>query len=193
MENLTREECHQLCQIVLRILSEFISNDIKDPTYLRNKFAQIHAKTFTLVYIDIYPNYINDLLELILSGNQLAVDYYTRILINIHSEIGDKYIARSQAWADRNALIKDAVRDKNMNDLVASWFKILTDGGNSEEILENTLIIIGLYVDWMDIALFVTPQCLNTIVGYLTRKQERNTTCNTLIQILSKKCRQKTN
>ena len=187
VENLTREECHQLCQTILKILTEFISNDIKDPTYLRNKFAQIHAKTFTLVYIDIHPNYINDLLGLILTGNQLALDYYTRILINIHSEIGDKYIARSQAWTDRNAVIKDAIRDKSMNDLVASWFKVLTDGGNSEEILENTLIIIGLYVDWMDIALFVTPQCINTIVGYLTHKQQRNTTCSTLIQILSKK------
>jgi len=187
VENLTRDECHQLCQTVLRVLSEFVSNDIKDPTYLRNKFAQIHAKTFTLVYIDIYPNYINDLLKLTASGNQLAIDYYTRILVNIHSEIGDKYIARSQAWTERNAVIKDALRDKNMNDLVSSWFKILTDGGHCEEILENTLIVIGLYVDWMDIALFVTPQCINTVVGYLTREQERKTTCNTLIHILSKK------
>ncbi|KAI5970796.1 LOS1 [Candida margitis] len=187
VENLTRDECHQLCQVVLRMLSEFVAHDIKDPAYLRNKFAQIHAKVFTMVYIDIYPNYINDLLELISSGNQLAVDYYARILNNIHSEVGDKYIARSQAWVDRNVMIKDALRDKNMNDLVASWFKVLTGSGNSEEILDNTLNIIGSYVDWMDIALFVTPQCINTIVGYLTRKQERNTTCNTLIQILSKK------
>lgn len=114
------------------------------------------------------------MLKLTASGNQLAIDYYTRILVNIHSEIGDKYIARSQAWTERNAVIKDALRDKNMNDLVSSWFKILTDGGHCEEILENTLIVIGLYVDWMDIALFVTPQCINTVVGYLTREQEKD-------------------
>ncbi|KAI5960803.1 LOS1 [Candida pseudojiufengensis] len=187
VQSLSREESHQLVQSLFKILSELISNDIKDQSYLRNKFGQIFGKVFTQVYMNIYPDFLKNLHEIIQNNNQLTLDYYTRILINIHLEIGDKYIARLPEVAERNMLLKDAIRDKDMNELVSSWFGILAQDKNSEEILDNTLNIVGQYVDWMDISLFVSPQYINTIIGYLNREQERNTTCDTLIHILSKK------
>ncbi|CAK9442068.1 uncharacterized protein LODBEIA_P58390 [Lodderomyces beijingensis] len=188
VEKLSQDDSYQLSQTVFKILADYIHHDIKDPSYLRNKLAQIFAKTFTQVYLTINPAFLANLLETTQSKNQLSIDYYTRILLGIHSEIGDRYIARSPELSERNIVLKDAIRSKDMSSLVSSWFKILGDNNsNSDEILENTLNIIGQYVDWMEISLFISPESINTIIGYLDRERQRNATCDSLIHILSKK------
>lgn len=181
------EQLYTLNQQVFKILNDYINSNVRDPTHLRNKFAQIFGKLFCRVYLNIYPNFIKDLFVLIDGNNQLAVDYYTRILLAIHLEIGDKYITRSQEIQERNNLLKDGIRVNDMQQLVNSWIKILSDHSNSDEILDNTLTIVGQYVNWMDISLFISPGFINSIFGYLTREQQRNTTCETLVDIIAKK------
>ena len=101
-------------------------------------------------------------------NNLLAIDYYTRVLIGIHSEIGDKYITRSQEIHDRNNLLKDAIRTQDMQQMVTSWIQILTNPSfaHSEEILNNTLKIVGQYVSWMEISLFISPEFINTVFSF---------------------------
>ncbi|KAI3405087.2 LOS1 [Candida oxycetoniae] len=186
-DELNQEECHQLSLTMFKLLSAYILHQVKDPPYLKNKLAQVFAKIFTRVYLTTCPNFLVDLLASIESNSQLAVDYYTRILISIHLEIGDKYIRRSPSISERNNLLRDAIRDKDMTSLVSSWFKILSDTNNTSEILNNTLNIIAQYVDWMEISLFVSPRTISIIASYFQREGERNSTCETLIRILSKK------
>ncbi|EDK47395.1 conserved hypothetical protein [Lodderomyces elongisporus NRRL YB-4239] len=186
-ENLDPEDCLQLCQTLFKMLSEFIVNDLKDEAFLRNKLAQVFAKVFTQVYISTVPDFLTNLLATTQTNSQLALDYYTRILMSIHMEIGDKYITRSPALSERNMTLKDAIRSRDMSALVTSWFNILENTNNLDEVLDNTLNIIAQYVDWMEIGLFVSPQSINTIIGYLSRENERNSTCETLIHILLKK------
>ncbi|RCK65484.1 Exportin-T [Candida viswanathii] len=183
----TDEQLYALNQQIFKILNDYVNYNVRDSTFLMNKLAQIFAKLFCRVYWKIHPNFIKDLFALIEGNNQLAVDYYTRILLAIHLEIGDKYIARSQEIQERNNVLKDCIRVNDMQQLVSSWIKILSDGSNSDEILDNTLKIVGLYVSWMDIGLFVSPGFISSIFGYLTKEQQRNTTCETLTDIISKK------
>lgn len=197
IDKLSQEQVFTLNQELFKCLSSYINNNLQDPTHLRNKFAQILAKQFCQVYINIYPNFIKDLLELINvseatstnPNNLLAIDYYTRVLIGIHSEIGDKYITRSQEIHNRNNLLKDAIRTQDMQQMVTSWIQILTNPSfaHSEEILNNTLKIVGQYVSWMEISLFISPEFINTVFSFLQNSKLRNTTCETLIDIISKK------
>ncbi|KAG7663317.1 LOS1 [[Candida] subhashii] len=187
IDKLNQEQLFSLNSQIFKVLEQYIANNIKDATHSRNKFAQIFAKTFCHVYINIYPKFIKDLFSMISTNNQLALDYYSRIILSIHSEIGDKFISRSREGQERNNLLKDAIRLNDMESLVINWFKILSNQNNSTEILENTLKIVGAYISWMEIGLFVSAEYINIILTYLNRTDERNVTCETIMEIISKK------
>ncbi|CAI5760373.1 unnamed protein product [Candida verbasci] len=187
IENLNEDQLFSLNNQIFKKLSQYISNEVREPSHLKNKFSQIFSKMFCSVYLNINTNFLKDVLLLTQSNNQIALDYYTRILIGIHSEIGDKYIVRSQEFQDRVTLLKDAIRNNDMTQLVESWKSILTNSSNNDEILDNTLKIVGSYVTWMEISLFVSPQFINTILSFLKSEKQKNTTSQTIIDILSKK------
>ncbi|KAG2734726.1 hypothetical protein G9P44_002732 [Scheffersomyces stipitis] len=187
IEKLSSEQLYSLNDQLFKTLSSYISNDVSDPIYLRNKFSQLFAKIFCYVYLNIYPNFFKSLFELISSNKQIALDYYTRIVIAIHYEIGDKFIARSRELQDRNNLLKDAIRLNDMNALVSSWGKILQVPSNSSEVLNNQLKIVGQYINWMEIGLFISNDYMRSIFQYLNKEHQRNETCMTLIEIISKK------
>ncbi|KAK6201622.1 armadillo-type protein [Scheffersomyces amazonensis] len=187
IENLSDDQLFSLNSKLFELLAGYITNDISDPIYLKNKLAQIFAKLFRYVYLTVYPNFIKDLHTIISSNNQYALDYYTRIIIAIHYEVGDKFVNRNDNLLERNTLLKDAIRANDMNSLVAVWSNILTQISNSPEILNNTLTIVGQYISWMEIGLFVSNDFINSIFQFLNRKDQRNITCSTLIEIISKK------
>lgn len=192
MSKLSSEQLLTLNNSLFQYLNNLISSNFNDPPYLKNKLSGLFGNLFCHVYLNVYPSFIKDLLGLILSfTNELCLDYYTRILIAIHFEIGDKFISRSREFQDRNNLLKDAVRENDMNQLVESWAKILLDvppgTTANDDILNNTLKIIGQYIGWMEINLFIGTGFLNTIFQYLKVENEKNQTCLTLIEVISKK------
>lgn len=192
MSKLNPDQLLALNNSLFGYLNNLITNNLNDPPYLKNKLSGIFANLFCHVYINVNPSFLKDLLSLISSStNQLSFDYYTRIIVAIHSEIGDKFISRSREFQDRNNLLKDAVRERDMNQLVESWAKILRDVPHgtvsNDDILNNTLKIIGQYIGWMEINLFIGIGFLNTIFQFLKVENERNQTCLTLIEVLAKK------
>ncbi|KAK6458473.1 armadillo-type protein [Scheffersomyces xylosifermentans] len=187
IDKLNDEQLFTLNTQLFKTLGQYIANDINDPIYLRNKFAQLFSRIFCAVYLNIYPNFLKDLLNLIATNNQNATDYYTRIIISIHYEIGDKFIARTREVQERNNLLKDQIRINDMNSLATSWGKILQNPQNSNEILNNTLKIIGQYINWMEISLFISNDFMRSIFQYLNKEDQRSETCLALIEIVSKK------
>ncbi|ODV82064.1 Xpo1-domain-containing protein [Suhomyces tanzawaensis NRRL Y-17324] len=187
VDKLNEQQLFDLNTKVFEVLMAYLSNNVSDPTYLRNKFASIFGKLFCYVYTSIYPAFFKDLFNLINPPTQLSIDYYTRIVIAIHYEIGDKFISRTKEIQERNNLLKDSIRANDMNELVSSWFKILQTPTNSDEILNNALIIIGQFINWMEISLFVSGECVSTVLQYLDKPEQRNETCSTIIEIISKK------
>ena len=203
LSKLNQEDILDLNRKLFKYVESLISSSINESNFLKNKFTEILSKIFCLTYLNIYPDFLKDYLQLIESNNNMAIDYYLRLLISIHQEIGDKLILRSKEEQERNTLLKDQIRVNDMNPLVLSWNNILR---NSIEIsddlsnisdfdkslinnsLENCLIVIGQYVNWMDINLFVNNDFFNMIFQVLIKNfQQKNQCCLTIIEILSKK------
>lgn len=161
----------------------------EDPAYLKNKLALLFADLFLKLYLQLYPQFLSDWLEVYATGKPRAVDYYTRTLLAIHTEIGDKFILRLRPNQELIGAVKDQIRTMDMDRLVALWHEILQGGPDrwSDDIIVNTLDLVGLYVLWMEISLFVKPEVVTTIFGYLRVHSARNQCCVCVSEIVAKK------
>lgn len=189
-ENIALLAANDLADLNTRLfayLDTLVASNVCDAVYLRNKLAGLLASLFCRVYTSIRPGFLRDLLKLAESGSTVALDYYTRVVIAIHYEIGDKLIPRSKEEQDRNTVLKDAVRATDMEALVASWYRILSASSSDNEVLNNTLVIVGQYINWMEISLFVTNDFLGLVFQYLKVPEKKNQACLTLIEVISKK------
>lgn len=192
-ENITKlnnEQLYELNSDLFQYLNYVINSNINDPVYLKNKFAGIMGNLFCFTYLSINPNFLKDLLALIADNNLIAIDIYSRIIIAVHTEISDKFISRSREVQDRNNLLKDQIRTNDMNLLVDNWQKILRNPEliqHNNDVLNNFLKIIGYYINWMEITLFISNDFINIIFQYLNKPDQRNETCLTLIEVISKK------
>lgn len=164
-----------------------VTND--DPAYLKNKLALLFADLFCKLYLQHHPQFLSDWLEVYATGKPRAVDYYTRTLLAIHLEIGDKFILRLRPNQELIGLLKDQIRTMDMDRLVALWHDILQGGPGRwpDDVIVNTLDIVGLYVLWMEISLFVKPEVVTTIFDYLRVHSARNQCCLCVLEIVAKK------
>ncbi|SGZ55489.1 CIC11C00000003148 [Sungouiella intermedia] len=185
-DKLSQEQLFTLNTNLFKYLNDVISSDQDDQVYMKNKFSDIFAKLFCYVYSQLDADFLKKLLLMILSHHVLSVDYYLRIMISIHSEVGDKLISRSKDAQNRNNILKDLIRERDMALLVASWKSILTSA-KDPVLLDNALKIVGYYIDWMEISLFILDGFLSVIFNYLKLSELRNQACLTLIEIISKK------
>lgn len=195
IQQLSADELYKLSDTLFECLKR---EDENTPVYLKNKLAGTLGNLFCFVYLEVRPSFLKDLLSMS-EESSLLTDYYTRIILAIHSEIGDKFISRSREVQERNVNLKDKIRVTDMASLVANWKSILNAGATKDtsdaastattsDVLNNTLKIVGSYIEWMDITLFVSePAFINCIFQYLTKPYQRITTCSTLIEIISKK------
>lgn len=185
-DKLSQEQLFDLNSKLFKYWNDVISTDQDDRIYMKNKFSDIFARVFCYVYPQIDTEYLKKLLLMILSQHVLSVDYFLRIMISIHSEVGDKLISRSKDIQNRNNILKDLIRERDMALLVASWKSILTSV-KDPVLLDNALKIVGYYIDWMDISLFILDGFLSVILDYLKLSELRNQACLTLIEVISKK------
>lgn len=192
-ENISRlsaAELYALSETLFTFLKTNLNKSpLQVPVYLKNKFAGTLATLFCHTYLEIRPSFIKDLLQLSEESVELT-DYYVRVILAVHSEIGDKFISRSKEYQDRNTNLKDSIRINDMNSLVSNWKKILQNPSQTatSDILNNTLKVVGSYIEWMEITLFISDSTfINCIFQYLTQPNQRIETCSTLIEIISKK------
>lgn len=188
------ENVHRLLATELGHLSDTLLAHVKDasvslpPAFVKNRLAAVAASVFCRVYIEVRPQFLRDLMAAA-AASPVVADEYIRIVLAIHSEIGDKFILRLREAQERNVLLKDQIRVTDMAALVGSWKKILTaPADNNDDLLSNTLKAVGAYIEWMDITLFVADSSFtNCVFSYLGRSPQRIETCATLIEIISKK------
>lgn len=171
---------------------------------MRNKLAQTLSYVFILTYESTWSSFFNDFLSLLSTAqggpvsNAKAVDIYLRVLNNIHVEIGDTLILRDADTIKRNNVLKDLIRDRDISKLTDSWQQILvyysqqqnSSSANQRsisEIIDNCLKVIGGWVLWVDITLIVNPSYLNSIFSFFQSPDHRLSTCDTILEIISKK------
>lgn len=190
IRKLNDEQLFDLNCKLFQVLRNMIQFNKNEPVYLRSKFAGVMANLFVHTYLNINQNFLKDLLASITEYNLVAIDLYSRILIAIHSEIGDKFISHSKDSQDRINLLKDKIRSDDMVLLVENWKSVLKNPetvNNDPNILNNFLKIYGYYISWMEITLFLSEDFVHVLLNYLKKPQQQNETCMTLIEIISKK------
>lgn len=171
---------------LFKYLNDSIASDLNDEIYLRNKLSDLFGRLFCSVYPQINTAFLKNLLVLISASNLLSIDYYLRIMISIHFEVGDKLISRPKEAHDRNSVLKDLIRERDMPQLVDSWKNILTNV-KDPVLLDNALKVVGYYIDWMEIGFFLQDGFMSIIYGFLKQPALQNQACLTLIEIISKK------
>lgn len=185
-EVLGEDHLYALNGNLFKFLNTMISENHHDQAYLKNKLSDVFARVFCLVYPNINTDFLRTLLLLTNSSNLVSIDYYLRILISVHYNIGDKLIARSKDATDRATVLKDLIRERDMPQLVESWKNILVTL-KEPTVLDNALKVVGAYVDWMDIGIFIQNGFIPVIYGFLNLVELRTHACLALMEIISKK------
>lgn len=186
-DRLGEQQLYELNTSMFKYLNQLIAADHNDQIHLKNKLSDLFGSLFCLVYSQINAEYIKSLLLLIQSSNLLSIDYYLRILISIHFHVGDKLISRSKEAHERANMLKDLIRERDMLQLVESWKTILTTVKDTT-LLDNALKVVGSYVNWMEISIFIQNGFIGIIYDFLKLlPQLRIQSCVTLTEIISKK------
>lgn len=189
---LSQEHNEYIRSTLLTYLQSLISSNKDDSPFLKNKLAESFASLFCSSYMNSWTSFFKDFHNLISSENEVAIDQYLRVLLGIHSEIGDQLIVRDRPLVLRNNELKDSIRINDMENLTKVWKRILADfkssqSALSQKILTQTLQVIGGWVSWIEIALIVEPDYIQLILEFLSNDSQKATCCETLVEIVSKK------
>ncbi|KAI8578810.1 hypothetical protein K450DRAFT_245632 [Umbelopsis ramanniana AG] len=160
--------------------------------FLRNKAAQILTLLFSNVYPTIWPTFFDELIALTETPsksptNAKATDFFLRVSLSVDEEIARQDIQRSRDQVNRNTLLKDAMRERDIPKLAAKWFEVLQEYRTRDAgIAELALGVIGSYVAWMDISLVVNDQVMTALYQMLGEEQLRIAACECLAEVVSK-------
>jgi exportin-T len=169
---------------LLRYLQQlYLASDdsVSETISLQNKTAQTLTYLFSALYASGWPTYFEDLLQLTSRTQNGRRDsasgtiFYLRVLNSVHEEIGDLLVPRSRAEQDRANVLKDMVRERDVQRIALSWQIILNQWReNNDTIAELCLKAIGRWVSWIDIGLVVNQQMLDLLFEQLARAQKIN-------------------
>lgn len=159
------------------------------PTVLRNKAAQILTLLFSNIYPNVWPTFFDDLIALTETptkspSNPTATEFFLRVSLSVDEEIARQDIQRSRDQVNRNTLLKDAMRERDIPKLAAKWFEVLQEYRTRDpSIAELALRVIGSYVAWMDISLVVNDQVMTALYQMLADEQLRIAACECLAEV----------
>jgi exportin-T len=167
---------------LLRYLQQSYSTDedpSTEPTTVQNKLSQTLTYLFSALYGNGWQSFFDDLLSLTsrtqneVKDNVLGTIFYLRVVNSIHDEIGDQLLSRSRAEQDHANILKDMVRERDVQRIATSWQEILEQyGGSNDAIAELCLKAIGKWVSWIDIGLVVNQRMLDLLFQQLARAQK---------------------
>ncbi|XP_059146732.1 exportin-T-like isoform X2 [Physella acuta] len=154
--------------------------------FIRNKLAQLISLVFVTDFQHRWTTFFSDMLSTLARG-PLAVDMYLRVLMAVDAEVVDRDIAHTTQEAQRNNLIKDAMRERCVNALADSWYQIMTSYEASKpELVCMCLEVVGRYVSWMDIGFFANDRMVTLLLKFLTLEPVREASCDCIHEIISK-------
>ncbi|PYH48832.1 Ran GTPase-binding protein LOS1 [Aspergillus saccharolyticus JOP 1030-1] len=155
-------------------------NASPDPPNIQNKIAQTITFLFSALYANGWESCIDDLLSLTFKGpastsrdNPLGIIFYLRVINSIHEEIGDVLVSRSRAEQDKANLLKDLIRERDMQKIAGSWQEILSEWRDGNDVIvEMSLKAVGSWVSWIDIGLVVNQTMMDLLFQQLSRAQK---------------------
>ncbi|KAI9839121.1 MAG: pre-tRNA nuclear export protein [Sarea resinae] len=167
-----------LMEYVRRVYGETGAEASVDTVAIQNKLTQTVTYLFNALYASGWENFFDDFLALgrnkdgSTKDNLLGSALYIRILISIHDEIADVLVPRSPEEQKKSNQLKDLVRQRDMQKIVASWQEVLARWiERNDAIVELCLKSVGRWVSWIDISLVVNESLLNLLFQLVGRTQ----------------------
>ena len=153
----------------------------QDGASVENKIAQTLTFLFSAFYANGWENFFADLLSLTRKtqqdseNNAAGVVFYLRVLNSIHDEIGDVLLSRSPIEQDRANVLKDLIRQRDVQKIALSWQEILSRWREGDNLVaELCLRAVGKWVSWIDISLVLNQRMLDLLFHQLARAQKTN-------------------
>lgn len=150
-----------------------------DPASIQNKTAQTLTYLFSALYGHNWQSFFDDILSLTtrpgseVRDNASGTVFYLRVINTIHEEIGDQLVPRSRTEQDHANVLKDMVRERDVQKIAQSWQETLNHWRQSNDtIAELCLKAVGRWVSWIDIGLVVNQQMLDLLFEQLARAQK---------------------
>ncbi|CDK27044.1 unnamed protein product [Kuraishia capsulata CBS 1993] len=197
---LTQDQLVKIKEYLISYLKLNLSSQPVAVPFLRNALAKALGLLFCRTYTSFYPEFLKDFLSMIKTGsgfNDLATDYYLRVLLFVHSEIGDHLIIKEKETAEISNQLKDAIRALDVVNLTTSWKQILThytqtqiaDTELQQTIIENTITVVGNYISWIEINLILDEEYLRLLFQFFNSSIPAHviTTASAFVEIMAKK------
>lgn len=188
---------------VVSLLQNKITNNVRDPEYVRNKIAEMTTRLFCRMYGEFNGNswstFFQDIIailciECLKKGpardfSPIGLDYFNRICGAINSEIADQTYIRSREAQLKNNSLKDTMRLQDIQVMVTIWLNTLKsiEPEQQRELAVLTLSCIGSYISWIDVNLIVNDVYISVIYGYLDFNTTKVACAQCLCEIISKK------
>ncbi|KAF3902259.1 Exportin-T [Arthrobotrys entomopaga] len=157
------------------------AESMPDNGAIQGKLIQTITILFTALYTTSWTTFFDELLALTMTAtadgtannpqqmdNLPGLVIYLRVMTDIHDEIAETTFYRTMEQTRKNTVIKDYIRDHDMQKLVATWQEILTQWRNvNSEIVERVLQVFAKWVSWIDISLVVNNHFLGHLADLL--------------------------
>lgn len=166
------------------------------PDFILNKHAQMMVVGIQEFYPARWANAFDDVFQLLHRREQLshARDQLTLYFLRVFEYIDERVVSvrgksdRGREQRIRDMEVKDAMREHVITQAVAAWHHVLCEyRGKAIEIARTCLEVIQTYVEWIDIALIVTPDWINLLYLFTTVPYLRQGACQCLTHISEKK------
>lgn len=167
-----------------------------DSAFIQNKLGQVMTMLFIATYMHSWQTFFDDLIALGKSSpgagwdNLPGIQFFLRVCASVHDEVADVLIPRTPQEGQRNVMIKDCVRERDMRNLVATWQEIMEEwkGKEDNSVVEMGLRIISRWVSWIDISLVVNDLMLSQLFQFMDfGGKVRDAAIGALTEIVSKK------
>jgi exportin-T len=172
---------HRLDEQSLAYIKDTLMNHVRqsyaqgsttaDTAHIQNKLMQTMSYLFAALYSTSWQSFFDDFRAL--AGDQSTIGnvnttttmLYLRMLLQVHDEIADQLVARSEDEKKRNQDLKDMIRARDVEKIALSWQEILAKWRETDlNLVEMCLRTIGRWVSWISINLVVNQAMITTFL-----------------------------
>lgn len=126
----------------------------ESPPFIKNKLAQVLVTLIYLEYPLVCSSFFLDFLSRLAEGGPPVIDMFCRVLNSLDDELISQDYPRTQEETSAACIVKDAMRQQCVPQIVRAWYEIVMLYKNSEpELCSNVFDTMRRYITWIDIGL----------------------------------------
>ncbi|KPI85347.1 exportin T (tRNA exportin)-like protein [Leptomonas seymouri] len=177
----------------------FASPTVAPADYIVNKHAQMMVVGLQCFYPARWPTIFDDLFEMLnrrqASSYLPSADLVTVYVLRVFEYVDERVVCvrdrqeRGKQQRARDMELKDAMRERVIPQAVHVWYTVLVSDARvrTPEVARLCLSVVQTYIEWVDVALFMTADWINLLYFLLTVPPLRVAACECLLSLVEKK------